>query len=451
MVEIALREVTLRKVADGHVKEYMALLDAGIELSEKKAVDATTPYMMLEDITSSLPVNEIAENFPMIETRVKQLSGSENFMKGKQIRLVLLRAFVEFMRRCSRINDNALRGRTLTLLSSAFPLSEKSGVNVRGVYNTANTTEFAKKDENAMEDGDVVPVDWNFYTTFWSLQYYLSRPYEAETLQVYETVSAAMEKVVDAFANTPVLVAGGDGSLDRTGHHFVKFLTEPALLRLQLGDAFFRRHILTQFLILLRHLHSVHKPDEAFLEAATVTSEANLTSKINKLLDAIVPNGEGFTAGVSKALYWEWHWVNWKNENCPSFERPPVPFEKAEQRKKRRRRSAPDKANAAKSSIIMAGPSEVDTSPMWTPSGEDARTQDLQTWRTRASSIDGLQSELRADQHEPDEDMKRKNSRPYVWKALRVLERNDLSLVRQIAEKKFDLEVIIQSNRPSVT
>mmetsp|Transcript_12912 Transcript_12912/g.39729 ORF Transcript_12912/g.39729 Transcript_12912/m.39729 type:complete len:191 (+) Transcript_12912:96-668(+) len=146
MVEIALRELTLHKVADGRLEEYMALLDAGIDLAERRAVDATTPYMMLEDITTSLPVSVIGEIFPRIEARVKQLSSSENFIKGKQIRLVLLRAFVEFMRRCSRINDNALRGRTLTLLSSAFPLSEKSGVNIRGAYNTTNTTEFARKE-----------------------------------------------------------------------------------------------------------------------------------------------------------------------------------------------------------------------------------------------------------------------------------------------------------------
>lgn len=61
-------------------------------------------------------------------------------------------------------------------------------------------------------------------------------------------------------------------SSERT-ERFVKFLTDPHLLRLQLGDAFFRRHILTQFLILLRHLRSVQKPEEAFGNVRTFPPE----------------------------------------------------------------------------------------------------------------------------------------------------------------------------------
>lgn len=58
-------------------------------------------------------------------------------------------------------------------------------MNVRGAYHVANTTDYVTTTgETDSEAIDVLPVDWELYETFWSLQKYLARPNEVETLDV---------------------------------------------------------------------------------------------------------------------------------------------------------------------------------------------------------------------------------------------------------------------------
>jgi hypothetical protein len=65
-----------------------------------------------------------------------------NPLKGKG--LILLRLLNELLRRLpkSKTEDVVFCGRILTFLSSSYPLGEKSGVNLRGNYNTGKVTSF---------------------------------------------------------------------------------------------------------------------------------------------------------------------------------------------------------------------------------------------------------------------------------------------------------------------
>lgn len=65
-----------------------------------------------------------------------------NPLKGKG--LILLRLLNELLRRLpkSKTEDVVFCGRILTFLSSSYPLGEKSGVNLRGNYNTGKVTSY---------------------------------------------------------------------------------------------------------------------------------------------------------------------------------------------------------------------------------------------------------------------------------------------------------------------
>lgn len=54
----------------------------------------------------------------------------------------MLRSFLEFLRRLSKSDDPSFRGRILIFLANVFPLSDRSGLNIKGEYNLANVTEY---------------------------------------------------------------------------------------------------------------------------------------------------------------------------------------------------------------------------------------------------------------------------------------------------------------------
>lgn len=55
---------------------------------------------------------------------------------GKGKALVLLRTCNELLRRLSKERNTVFCGRILMFLANSFPLCERSGVNVRGEFNT---------------------------------------------------------------------------------------------------------------------------------------------------------------------------------------------------------------------------------------------------------------------------------------------------------------------------
>lgn len=107
--------------------------------------------------------------------------------------LVLLRLLNDLLRRLSKPSRShlVLSGRILSLLSSVFPLGERSGVNLRGEFNIGNVTKVedpseteeeklpASEEEEVDKDADpsaLAAKDDSFYGTFWSMQQYFSNP-----------------------------------------------------------------------------------------------------------------------------------------------------------------------------------------------------------------------------------------------------------------------------------
>jgi hypothetical protein len=69
--------------------------------------------------------------------------------------------------------DTQFRGRVQMVLSSIFPISDKSGVNQKGLYNLNNLTQSG----NFKEEHHKKVFNFRFYKQFWMIHKYLANPF----------------------------------------------------------------------------------------------------------------------------------------------------------------------------------------------------------------------------------------------------------------------------------
>jgi THO complex subunit 1 len=141
------------------------LLDVVLYLCEKEHVEGGMIFQLLEDLTEMSTMKNCKDVFGYIESKQDILGKQELFARGK---LVMLRTCNQLLRRLSKANDVVFCGRILMFLAHFFPLSERSAVNIKGVFNTSNETKYEKDPPKG------ISVDFNFYKTFWSLQVRIS-------------------------------------------------------------------------------------------------------------------------------------------------------------------------------------------------------------------------------------------------------------------------------------
>jgi THO complex subunit 1 len=150
-------------------------------------------------------------------------------------------------------------------------------------------------------------------------------------------------------------------SADSSESAGVTYLTAAPLLRLQLRDAAFRRHFLTQCAVFLNHRDDIAPAPASSGVVSSVDTETNdvkrseeaspetkepdgrtpsdaraadrrtraeadrLRVRVFSQLSMTPPAGAKFAEAVSLALRRERHWTRWKRENCRAFERAPEP------------------------------------------------------------------------------------------------------------------------------
>ena len=247
------------------------LLDLALTLSETGVVEPACVFNALEQLVETCTIADCEDVFTWVEARRGRLSADALWRRGK---LVMLRTCNELQRRLSKTADTVLRGRVLLLLSSLYPLSERSALNLGGNYNAGNTTEL--DDQNAAADANAtdasaeassegVVVDRAFYETFWSLQKFFSNPPAAlEPAAGWKTFSTSLGSVLDNFethrldkTSSGRAAAAAAGASVPSGANVegrdagTKYLTAAPLLHLQLSDPAFRRHFLVQCAVFL--------------------------------------------------------------------------------------------------------------------------------------------------------------------------------------------------------
>ncbi|XP_029970235.1 THO complex subunit 1-like [Salarias fasciatus] len=330
--------------------DYLSLIYLSIDAVTDGICSATVPFVLLGDVLDCLPLDQCDRIFSFVEENVATWKSSSFYTAGKNY---LLRMCNDLLRRLSKSQNTVFCGRIQLFLARLFPLSEKSGLNLQSQFNLDNITVFNKSEQDStlgqkhteekedgmeVEEGEMgeddapatcsIPIDYNLYRKFWTLQDYFRNPvqcydkfswmtflkYSDETLAVFKSfklddMQASKRKLEELRASS--------------GEHvyFAKFLTSEKLMDLQLSDSNFRRHILLQYLILFQYLKGQvkFKSSSSILNDDQTAWIEETTKLVYQLLRETPPDGDKFATMVEHILTTEENWNSWKNEGCPSF------------------------------------------------------------------------------------------------------------------------------------
>ena len=431
------------------------LLDLALTLSETGVVEPACVFNALEQLVETCTIADCEDVFTWVEAQRGRLSADALWRRGK---LVMLRTCNELQRRLSKTADTVLRGRVLLLLSSLYPLSERSALNLGGNYNAGNTTEL--DDQNAAGDantaGDAsakaegVVVDRAFYETFWSLQKFFSNPPAAlEPAAGWKTFSTSLGSVLDNFETHRLdktssgRAAAAAGASVPSGANVegrdagTKYLTAAPLLHLQLSDPAFRRHFLVQCAVFLGFCTS------PLYKGVDAKAARDAKKRVMEAIRQTPPHGEEFAAAVALALRREEGWVSWKRDNCKDFERepeaprPPPPAPPVMRRRPRAGAAAP--AVPPEKRVRLGNP-ELDR--LWNLSEDNASA--LGDKRDAAPTAEVYLQNV-VDDMDPEaqieETYKSKNDKTYVWKALRLIAKADMGAFQRLGAE--DMETVV--------
>ena len=340
------------------------VLDLSLTLSETGTSDPGSVFVVLQNVLETSTVEECSGVFGWVE-RVRERLGCDTCWKrGK---LTLLRACNDLTRRLSigKIDDVVLRGRVSLLLSAMYPLSERSALNISGAYNdghgvalgTVDATALGVEEENGQTTSPAgaaastdASVSTSFYATFWNLQSFFKNPQVAsgvdeqgtdnpgwnafresldavldtfETRQLDQSSAAEVEAAKSAMAFAS---GGNDINNNKTSSNSpgVKYLTSVPLLRLQVQDANFRRHFLTQCAVFLNHREEVFRgamgkqsegENEKEKDKEKLASDRKIETETSSLRKRVFfqlrqtpPAGTAFAKALDLALRREKHW-----------------------------------------------------------------------------------------------------------------------------------------------
>lgn len=424
-------------------------------LSTEGILEPVVPCQLLEDLIDTTPTSECSKVLDYFEKQLGNFRSHDILFKGK---LIILRACIGLLRRYSRVLDAETCGRIILLLSSAFPPSERSGVNLKGNFHTSNTTQYIQGDEQKDYSSSDTLLDWNLYETFWSLQQVLSNPTIAYDPKEWKNFCDSLSKVLQVMETDPVLEhvdSCAEHWLDEQCEYrmdFVKYLTNPHLLSFQFRDSIFRRYHLVQYLIFLQHMATLRT---SFTWIDKVEMEG-IVNRIFKVMQGTKPQGEKFVEYIKKVLLHERYWLKWKTlDNCKAFERSPcevsleeqdiakILWHPLEQRWQRlysevwRKGTVQDTANAE---ALQTNRS------FWSWKTKQQREETLKDpARIVVPSVDEIVEELRQDKQDGiEEELAKKNSHKFIWKSLRVLLGKDFHKLNQVREADGNIEAILQ-------
>lgn len=384
------------------------LLDIVLYLCERGHVEGGMIFQLLEDLTEMSTMKDCKEVFGYIESKQDILGKQELFGRGK---LVMLRTCNQLLRRLSKANDVVFCGRILMFLAHFFPLSERSAVNIKGVFNTSNVTKYEK---DAPEGAS---IDFNFYKTLWSLQEHFSNPASTTVAPAkWQKFSTNLLVVLDAFEAQPLTDDDGNANnLEQEEAAFsIKYLTSSKLMGLELKDPSFRRHILVQCLILFDYLKAPGKNEKDGPSESMKEEIKSCEDRVKKLLEMIPPKGKEFLQSIEHILEREKNWVWWKRDGCPAFEKQPIEKKVSQDGMKKRKPR------------WRLGNKELSQLWKWADQNPNALTDPQ---RVRTPAVTEYWKPLAEDMDESagiEAEYNHKNNRVYCWKGLRFSARQDL-------------------------
>ncbi|KAM7472642.1 hypothetical protein LguiA_010825 [Lonicera macranthoides] len=408
------------------------LLDIVLYLCEKEHVEGGMIFQLLEDLTEMSTMRNSKDVFGYIESKQDILGKPELFARGK---LVMLRTCNQLLRRLSKANDVVFCGRIIMFLAHFFPLSERSAVNIKGVFNTSNETKYESEAPNG------ISIDFNFYKTFWNLQEHFSSPASLTLATTkWHKFTSSLMVVLNTFEAQPLSDEEGnaDNLEDEAATFSIKYLTSSKLMGLELKDPSFRRHILVQCLILFDYLKAPGKSEKDLPSEVMMEEIKSCEERVKDLLVVTPPKGKEFLQSIEHILERERNWVWWKRDGCPPFEKQPVE-KKSLQEGARKRRPR-----------WRLGNKELSQLWKWADQNPNALTDPQ---RVRTPAITDYWKPLAEDMDESagiEAEYHHKNNKVYCWKGLRFSARQDLDGFSRFTEYGIEGVVPLELLPPDV-
>ncbi|GJN30047.1 hypothetical protein PR202_gb18321 [Eleusine coracana subsp. coracana] len=471
--------------------QSLVLLDIVLYLCERGHVEGGMVFQLLEDLTEMSTIKDCKDIFGYIESKQDVLGKQELFGRGKLvICLGLATNFFEDYQRlgrssvylcelfkvkemscfqhslvagswsatkfvtllnhgtfnfffsfCNNIdilhseifqaNDVVFCGRIIMFLAHFFPLSERSALNIKGVFNTSNATKYEK------DATDGISVDFNFYKTLWSLQEHFSNPsLTAANLAKWQNLNFLLvliypvpsyQVVLSTFEAQPL--SDDDGKLNNFNEEEdaafnIKYLTSSKLMGLELKDPSFRRHILVQCLIFFDYLKAPGKNDKEGPTGSMKEEIKSCEEHVKKLLEIIPPKGKEFLKSIEHILEREKNWVWWKRDGCPAYEKHPYENKSGQAGVRKRYTTCFVKTQDTEVALNALTNSESVRMPSIT-----------EYWKPLAEDMDpsaGIEEEYH-----------HKSNRVYCWKGLRFSARQDLELFSRFSD--YGIEGVVPS------
>ncbi|KAJ8663709.1 hypothetical protein O0I10_000958 [Lichtheimia ornata] len=374
-IELVLRRMVLSVVetipesAPDRFPKLFSTLDLVLAATEADYLEAVVPLTMVEELLDIHTISGCEKLFDYIERRKPRLI--VNMVPGRGKGLVMLRMCNEMLRRLSKEKDTVFCGRILMFLANSFPLHERSGVNLRGDFNTEPV--LYDKDEDVDADSTLTDDQKTFYKLFWSTRKYFSNPPTIFHDNNFEELQKGANAILDKFkqiSNSEQAVSGEGNATESNKRRrsedvnmvdrdqaeemlkeinqqfqFPRLLSSRKLLELEIEDTRFRRNVIVQFLILFQYLtgfkSSEKERTQKLLSARGATKQSlvqpvftlegdqlqwvkDTKHAMLELLEMTKPHGQLYTDIVLTLLRHERNWIIWKASGCPDFEKPPV-------------------------------------------------------------------------------------------------------------------------------
>lgn len=138
--------------------EIFDLLDLSVKISEMALLNFepynpssySITWALISNIMDTLTVSGSEKIFTFIENNTDRLTTGIDSRRGKGPQI--LRTCIPLSKRLSKGQHTVFCGRILTFLANIMPLSERSGVNLRGNFHTSNVTIYeGSPDEDVMD------------------------------------------------------------------------------------------------------------------------------------------------------------------------------------------------------------------------------------------------------------------------------------------------------------
>ncbi|KAJ1728154.1 hypothetical protein LPJ61_004186 [Coemansia biformis] len=313
--------------------QIIAAVDIAMHYSDIGLTDASFAFTLLEETMDMVSVGAASEIFAHVERRAAILRRGITATGGKGV--IMLKMCNSLLRRIPHSTRSEFAGRVQIFVANSFPLSERSGVNLRGDFDRSNLPQLAE---------DVGGEDEGVYRAFWSLQEYFASPQLLTATEGsgdsggFAGFAKAASLAMDEFRKTTTSKSLSL-AVNPTGSETLKHLTLPALLRMQFGDPQFKCQVLLQLLIFIKYVLSMSGSRlQTLRETATnkfAVNELALSDKdqstlndLRKRAGALIvsaANDRGvFSRTAQFIIYNEVNWSKWKAGSCKPFELPPA-------------------------------------------------------------------------------------------------------------------------------